>query len=239
LEKQTDIDNDPNTFNRRLLINLHYDSAENSFRAYAQADLYFPTKSSNLIYVYAPVELYLSPKHKFFKIGGKVEPNSGGPPTFTNPATVQLLGGRIGGNGVFLIDLDRSKAPASLTLKAGVSVWYDASFSMDITSKISIEGWVKATGYAYFDANFEGDENSNDSNKKLSFKGGTAQVGFGVTIGGMLKNPIKDLGFSAAADADLTGSMDSDYHVHLTGTLSGRIKVGRFNPSFRTGFTMN
>lgn len=236
LEKQSDIDSSPNDFNRRLLINLHYNSAENSFRAYAQADLYFPKRQQYAIYAYAPVELYLSPKHKFFRIGGDVTQNPGGPPSFTNPATVQLLGGMIGGNGVFLIDLDRRNVPAKLTLKGGVLVWYNANLSFDITSKIRVEGWVRANGYAYFDGSFKGDESSPQS--KLEFDGANAQVGFGVSIGGTLVNPIKNLSFTASADADLTGKLSNTYAVTLTGTLSGRIKVGKFNPSFRTGFTI-
>jgi hypothetical protein len=232
-----DVRNDiATTYNRRLLVNLHYNSTENSFKAYAQADLYFKDRGSPVLYAYAPVELFLSPDWKYFRIGGDVKQNTGGPPTFTNPATIQLLGGKIGGNGVFLIDLDQRTKEPKLTMKGGALVWYNASFSFDITSKISVEGWIKANGYVYFDGYFSGDPNGSQA---LKFERANAQVGFGVSIGGKLVNPIKDLNFTASADADLSGSLDSDFKATLTGTLSGKISVGRFNPSFRTGFTIN
>lgn len=224
-------------FDRRLLINLHYDSGENSFRAYAQADLYFPDRSSKLIYAYAPVELYLSPDHKFFKIGGDVTQNPGSAPSFVNPATVSLLNGRIGGQGVVVIDLDRRTAPAKFAFKAGAKVWYDASFNVDITSKLAIAGWIKANGYVYFDAVFVGDPDN--PNSKLKFNGANGQVGFGVSVGGKFKNPIKDLNFSASADADLTGYLSPTYAFSATGTVSGRVKVGKFNTGFSTSFSIN
>lgn len=191
---------------RTVTGNITYVSSTDTFDASLYADLYFPSRSTNLLEAWGGMNLHISPNSKYFRIGGPIHPDFNNRTVWIeNPLGFAVAGTRLAG-GALTVDYNGGAINAQAAIQLGFSQsWSSGPAHLDIS----------LNGCGYVQVGFNG----------TSFQGGTAFARVDGNVHAYADLKIWHPSANAGVSASLGGSIDSNYHISLSGTATASISL--------------